>query len=314
MPTPAFKLARTARDAHLDPSEEQDQLSQQWLLPALPELIEITRRHRAQFDAEFLERICQHPPPAGNAGEEPHEYPLGCCEIIRDAVWKRLGPEPLVVRLRAQGLLWKKVFFIQHGLYFQNGIQCGGYLLDAANDTVFRQKNPVVCESLHAFRHERIDDWLRYAEVAESYLKIRLVPNRYFPLVLPFAPFLAVSPSGRMQILVHQDFLFRLDLGEHWKRLQALLASAWWRDRGLDSVEEAALAALCSKSPDLPIGFAPCPDKALRRRLQEWDQFLNLPAEEFARVFQKLTELTRTTARMLYESELRATRAGPRKT
>lgn len=298
------EISREARNCHIAISAEQEKLSAQWLEPVIPELLKITRRHRAEFDAHFR---CSAPtsliPVATD--ENHHSYPIGYCELICNGVWDRLAREPLVADLVSKGLIWKKVFFIQHGQFFQNAIQCGSYLLDPANDSAFRHKEPVVCDPLSSFKHEKLNDWQRYIEIAESYLELRLVPNRYFPIVLPLAPFLAITPAGRVRLLLHQDFLFRLDMSEDWKRTRALVASRWWETHRLDPKDEAALAAFCQSQPAMPLRFDPCGESGFSKHLREWSAIVKSPSAEFHRVTTAVVESINSTASRMHESTLR---------
>ncbi len=171
--------------------ETQARLTRRWIEPVLPEILQMVRRHRQAVDEQFqIGRGAGVAPLALADGEAvPALYPVGYCQYIRDAVWKRLQGERLFGEFRRHGLALKKIYFIQTGAHFQNAIQLGEYLLDVAHNTVEAGAEPVMGAPFDQEPYENLDDWLRYAAIAESYYHCRLFPNTFFPLIFPLAPF-----------------------------------------------------------------------------------------------------------------------------
>jgi hypothetical protein len=184
------EIIAQAQDTLVTRSEKQAGLSRRWLEPALPELLRLIQVHRQTVDEEFRLRLRIALADAALAVGETGValYPVGYCQHIRDAVWARLQNEKLIQEFRRRGLWWKKIYFIGDGAHFQNAIQLGDYLLDVAHNTIDANAEPVVCAPLGEVEYENLDDWVRYAEIAETYYHCRLFPNYYFPLAFPLCP------------------------------------------------------------------------------------------------------------------------------
>ena len=296
-------IVRRAHAQQITYCAHQRQLSHRWLAPVQDELLARTRVARAAADREFHTLTAQVSAlePANIGEATPATYPVGFCHWICDAVWARLSTDVLVARLRRHGLLWQKVFCIGEGSYFQNVIQIGDYLLDPAHDSLDGCAVPVVCTSLATAPVENLDRWARYAAVARVYYQLDVYPNRYFPLLFPLVPFLAVRSSGRLELLYQQQLLFLLDVGEDWRRIRELMCEEVWRARALPAVCVQQLGALCHSGAfeNFPFEFRPLDDAALVAALQEWQQLRSLAPKALARTLLELQRLVTLAAQRL---------------
>jgi hypothetical protein len=296
-------LVNRARSQQITFGAEQRSLSQRWLEPVLDELLARTRRARTAADREFHSLTAQTPvcEPASFGEATPATYPIGFCQWICNAVWARLATDELVARLRRRGVLWKKVFCIGEGCYFQNVIQAGDYLIDPAFDSLDGRAIPVVCTPLATAPVENLDHWARYAAVARAYYHIDVYPNRYFPLLFPLVPFLAVRSSGRLELLFHQQQLFLLDLSEDWRRIRELTQTAEWQARTLPESGVQQLSRLCGDGSfeQFPCAFRPSDDHALLDALQDWRQLRTLKPKALEHTMLALHQLTTRAASRL---------------
>jgi hypothetical protein len=299
---------RSARQQQITRLPRDAKLTRQHVVPVSAMLLNLVRRHRQEADAFFA----QSPPPDPSdhefpmdAPDRPSAYPLGCCRQIRDRVWDGLSKEPFIRSLRRHGLTWKKLYFIQEGRWFQNAIQCGDWILDAAHDTVDTADEPVVCAPLDEYRWENLDDWRRFAEVAADYYRVTVYPNLYFPLLFPLIPFLAVRESGRLELLYCQQNLFLLDLGEQWRRCMAVLQDRGLMDQSLPPAVEKRLMELGGEGLEpFPVELRKCTTESLGQSLSEWDQIRGLPHRQLVDTLQNYMKLAGLAARRLRKADI----------
>ncbi len=305
----AADLAQAARDGQIKRTPQQIELTAKWLKPVAPQLFEKATAYRRLVDEEFRKN---HPISGKElslaVGEiHPSLYPLGYCRLIRDEVWTHLSNDPLIKKLRSRGLLWKKVYFILESRCFQNSIQCGDYLLDVAEDTLDVRYAPIDLSPLDTWEYENLEDWSRYAAIAEIYYGLKIYPNFYFPLIFPLVPFLAVRSTGRIDLLYQQDTLFFMDLGENWRRAQNLLKDSSWMQRRLPADYETLLQKLCEKNEFeiFPLEFRKCTIEQLSQSLDEWQQVSALKAEPLLATVKKIREVVHLAAMKLRQAGLR---------
>lgn len=289
-------MIHRAQDMRIVRSDEQARLSRRWLLPVHREILALARDWRARTD----EALRGKPDVLPDLFGEARTYPVGYCLPIRDGVWKGLSEERAVRSLRARGLLWKQVYYIQDGSSFQNAIQCGDWLLDVARDTCNPTLDPVEFSPLDDMVWENLDDWRRYAEIAAGYYQMTVYPNRYFPLLFPLIPFVAIRHStGRLELLYNQQMLFLQDLAEDWRRLRALLADESWMSRRLPSDRESQLLEQ-ARAGAFPVEVRLCSNEELTASLSEWAAWRALPDEQAAGTLKNLEKLaTRCAGRVL---------------
>lgn len=293
----AGNMIEQAKGMRVTRCGEQARLSGRWLPAVRDELLERARHWRRRADEDLRGKNGVLPDLFGEA----RAYPLGYCLPIRDAVWKGLSGERVVRSLRARGLCWKRVYYIQDDSSFQNAIQCGDWLLDAARDTCDTSLDPVEFAPLDEMIWENLDDWRRYAEIAASYYQLTVYPNRYFPLLFPLVPFLAVRrATGRLEFLYNQQMLFLLDLAEDWRRLRALLADEAWMSRELPADLERALLEQGNANV-FPVEVRKVRTAELTESLGEWRQWRGLPEQQAARTIQNLEKLAARCARLMVD-------------
>lgn len=289
------------------PPAHAARMTRRYLAPIRDNLLRMARHYRQEADIclqkqpdaastanDFTSRIAQQP------------YPIGYCRQIRDHVWDNLVQTPLVCSLRRQGIIWKKIYFIEKGRWFQNAIQCGNWILDVAHDTVNATDPPVICETLDEAGWENLDNWFRFAEIAVQYYRLTVYPNLYFPLLFPIIPFLAVRENGRLELLYCQQMLFLLDLGENWQRITALLDNQNLMDRTLPPIAEQKLMELANaKMEPFPVELRKCTPAELRQTLPDWDQIYGLPRQQLAATLQNFEKIAGLAARRLRQAEIR---------
>lgn len=294
--------ARQARELRIAPNAEQAALTDRVVRPLANELREAERRCRRMADGELRAGFAAGDFPPGCEGLDPAEYPHGFCFSICNRVFDLLSKQPLVQRFRGQGVLWKKVYFIQDGRLFQNAIQCGDYLLDVANDTHTSSLPPVSLKRLDDVRWENLDDFRQTARTAEKYYRVRLFPNFYFPELFPVAPFFALRESGRLGLFWHEHLLFFQDFDDGFPRLRALLDDAEWMARDLPSAPQSLLDSLLAghaNSPP-PVLMRKCAAHELKALLDEWNASLReLPPARFGAMLARLDSRLQAAAAWL---------------
>jgi hypothetical protein len=283
-------------------SPEQAELAARLVRPAREELLRLARAHREAVDADLRSELAAgHPVPnAPNPSEGA--YPHGFCFAICARVFERLSKEPLVQGFVAAGVIWKTVYFIQHGRLFQNAVQCGDDLLDAANNTCSPEFEPVVCSPLEEVNWENLRDYRQTATVAEKYYKARLFPNRFFPLLFPVAPFLRLGEGGDIAIFWHEHLLFFQDINEGWPRVGALLDDAPWMGQPLPAPHAARMRELqraAGSGAPPPVELRECSPDELRASLASWEALHELPTGSLRRTITNLDFRLRSTARWL---------------
>ena len=313
IPPALCNYIRIARQMQVVRLPRDASLTRQRLVPARKALLELARRHRLEADAYFrhmpAEQAVDDEFQAGASGQRP-PYPLGCCRKIRDRVWNGLSNETLIRSLCREGLTWKKIYFIEEGRWFQNAIQCGDWMLDAAHDTVDASDTPVIMSPLDELVWENLDSWRRFAEVAVCYYRVTVYPNLYFPLLFPMIPFLAVRETGRLEFLFSQQMLFFLDIGDNWRRIMALFGDRSLMAKALPPALERSLEEMveAGKEP-FPVELRKCTADELRQTLRDWDQIRGLPGPQIVETVRNFEKLASLAARRLRQANIALTSA-----
>lgn len=194
---------------------KQRELTERILVPA-QEMIEgelryMRRRYDERMKKVFKEVMREWPKEwVGDPSlKHPSLYPIGYCDQITDYVLTQiyiLMGDPIVPGMSTLGQFVKKggvlrkIHGIQHGKYFQNGIQAGGLWIDVAGDTMDTTQPPVEICSMEASGFKNLDDFTTSGEVSESYWQCNVYPNDIFPFLAPFLPFVEVSKNGFVQM------------------------------------------------------------------------------------------------------------------
>ena len=202
--------------------EKQERLTSELIVPNVDiiekQLVEIRdlidRRIEVKLrnDAEF-----------GGEGElvsgvfDLRRYPIGCCHVIRDQVFKILGRAigqseapcmTILNEFERNGGILKPVWGIKQSRgrkVFQNIIQTGGYIFDPASDTASFGEKKVTHGRLDDFGFEDIESYEQYLDVIEPYWVVKAYPNVYFPSLAPIYPFFYTRADGTL----HFDDLSR---------------------------------------------------------------------------------------------------------
>lgn len=214
-------LVAKARAGDLNHQEDQRQLTEEVLLPVMPEVIGLVKTARGKVDFLHQQMAEKNPDvklPAADGDSNIATYPKGFCRTICEGVFKDLSGQDLIKDLVAQGVVFKTVYIILYGQYFQNAIQIGNIYLDSANDTVDPNKYFLEWMPVKELDYENLESWEQVTDIVESYFHCRVIPNRYFPLLAPIIPFIAIRSHGMMELIFFQDLFFFKDLGDGMRR------------------------------------------------------------------------------------------------
>jgi len=294
-------FARRAREMRITISPQQMEISNRLVAPRTGELLEAARICRRIADGELRAAMAAGETLPGGKGLDPSIYPIDFCFAICNRVFELLSEMPPVPELCAQGVLWKKIYFIQDSCFFQNAIQCGDYLLDVAYDTYTPALPPVSCNRLNEVKWEPLNDYRQTGLVAEQYYRLRLFPNLYFPELFPVAPFLALHENGQLNLFWHEHLLFFMDFDENFPRLRALLDDPKWMGRELPEPHAAHFKNRLTNRFDLPspVFMRTCTPIELGNLLDEWNTLRTLPSEPFDAMLIRLDQRLQATAAWL---------------
>lgn len=246
------------------------------LLAGIEALVALLRSHRDAVDAGFFARRDATRTTASDIGGEASlaDYPLGFCGVIRDQVLARLVADPEFRELIGPDVVFKKIFVLLKGIYFQNALQLGNLYVDVANDTVFIDKPKVEWLPIADVDYENADEWSAVAAVGRHYYSVELYPNFLFPLAFPFVPYFAIRSSGRIDFFQAQDILFLKDLGDGLRRARALLDDPAFFSRALPEPYRLLLERACGGNlhAAFPLEYSPADADGLRTQvLPEFD-------------------------------------------
>lgn len=214
-------LVARALEGDLNHREDQCALTEEWVMPAMPEVVRLATAAREKTDfrhQQRMEKNARRPVQVAEGDRDLAQYPIGFCKIICEDVFADLSQQPLIQDLVSRGVVFKNVYIILYGRYFQNAIQIGNLYLDAANDTVDPEKPFLEWMPITDLDYQNLESWEQVISVVESYFHARVIPNRYFPLLAPFVPFISVRSEGQLELLMFQDLFFLKDLGDGMRR------------------------------------------------------------------------------------------------
>jgi hypothetical protein len=181
-------------------TEEQVRLTREWIHPHTAIILTDIYHIRREIDAE----LSRDPAILARVADYGAEYPYGLCKELRDAVLERMvqgmekgdrkGLRVLRDFVLAGGII-QPFWGIDKGMYFQNAIQIGDAVLDAANDTVNIRKDSVILyPSTAESAITRVESFEEYADVAKKYWHSESYPNIYLPRLAPVFPILTIKP------------------------------------------------------------------------------------------------------------------------
>ena len=189
--------------------ERQIELTERWIVPALPLLEAEFLEIRAEVDEELRGHLVDHPDQAMRG--DPSLYPKGyCLPITRTALRRFLarGQEgrpsealQAVLAFGEQGGHVGRIWGILRDRYFQNALQLGSHYFDVANDTVDAAKPKIEHMPMAESGFRNVTSLEEFVRIAESYWNCRLFPNLHFPRLAITCPLLQLDPQdGRLQI------------------------------------------------------------------------------------------------------------------
>ena len=254
-------------------SKEQKELTQKYILPIIDELMDLIILSRKEFDREYL-ALNSSDSGLGSAmyGEiDINHYPIGHCSIIRDGVFEKISKSAMVEDLLEKGVLFKHLFVILDANYTQNAIQLGNLFIDVANDTVNPKKEAVYCEAIEDIDFENLDDYQSYYEMVESYLNIKLYPNRYIPQIADIFPMIALDCEGQCSLFMHQEIILYKDISQNFALARGFRESNSFQDRALP---ELYINLLHSLKNHISFGQFGTPSELLDRYFEADDELL----------------------------------------
>ncbi|MGA0286521.1 MAG: hypothetical protein ACO3QA_05750 [Phycisphaerales bacterium] len=190
--------------------ERQIELTERWIVPALPHLEAEFLEIRAEVDEELRGHLVDHPDQALRG--DPSLYPKGYCLAITRTALRRFlarGQEGTpsealraVLAFGEQGGHVGRIWGILRDRYFQNALQLGSHYFDVANDTVDVAKPKIEHMPMAESGFRNVTSLEDFVRTAESYWKCRLFPNLHFPRLAISSPLLQLgSQDGRLRIL-----------------------------------------------------------------------------------------------------------------
>jgi hypothetical protein len=194
-----LKLHPEYRGRLVPATDEQMRLTKEWIHPHVAVILADVYVIRRDLDAE----LSRDPAIIARVADYEAQYPYGLCKELRDAVLERMiegmkvgrrhGLRVLRDFVLAGGII-QPFWGIDKGMYFQNAIQIGDCVLDAANDTVNIRKDSVILyPSTAESAITRLESFEEYADVAETYWHSTCYPNVYLPALAPVFPVLAIK-------------------------------------------------------------------------------------------------------------------------
>ncbi len=214
---------RSVEKALLDDlPQEQRILTEKLILPHQEEIVADVRELRTRVDEYF-----SNDAKIQKLASEGRPYPIGQCRPIRDQILKRIianrDPSKLglvaIAEFVKRGGVVSPFWAIWDGKYFQNAIQLGTAILDAAYNTIDPQEDPVVFfPSIPESSFERIKSFEQIASIAESYWGYDIYPNVFRPDLAPIFPIMAVAKSMdsdsqmELRLLVNAKVLARANM------------------------------------------------------------------------------------------------------
>lgn len=196
-----------------DPAREA-QLTERYLLPALPALEQFFLTLRASLDAPLRQAL---PVKLGKP------YPLGQCLEISQAAERCLvqlqqlrsegeaeqGRLALLEFMQAGGTV-RQVWGDLRGEYFQNAFSVGTLYVDVSNDTVFSHKPKVEILPFDEARLVPVEDYWHFIRVAGRYWNAQVFPNHVLPELAPWFPLLVAAPGGSVRLEAASNYMISL--------------------------------------------------------------------------------------------------------
>ena len=229
-----------AREVPFPPDDIQRGLVRSLLWPLRDVLEADLLRLRAEFDRRFLQ---QHP-------HLSKDFPIGFCREISAGVLALLRQE--IKAPASAGVAALRHFCIAGGTvkmvwgslrqsYFQNAFQVGDLYVDVANDSVVRTKPKVEILPFDQADFRAVVDYSEYAQLALTYWRARVYPNRYMPQFAPLYPLLLVYPSGQIKLHSPYETLFFQNLLSNHRLAEQVICDSSLSEQSLPPTDFARL-------------------------------------------------------------------------
>ena len=195
---------RSDSEQMVDMPQKQRLLTQEWILPAKDQIVADISLLRKKIDSNLKRRDDVR----NELREQRQGYPIGLCRQIRDEIMNELGKHHdrsslgmrAIKQFTRNGGVVHPFWATEERKYFQNAIQMGTAILDAAHDTNHPSDDPVVLyPSIEESPFKKIERFEDIAEVAEEYWDFDVYPNVYLPAVAPLYPLLGVDKEARQK-------------------------------------------------------------------------------------------------------------------
>lgn len=223
--------------------EQQRILSQKYIEPNLTELESYFYELRADLDSyiQFINkkqsdyslneelrkytniRIQKY------TSEALKRYPMGACYFITHAVFPFLEKEMetnsrlnFLNQFVREGGIFKTIWGQLRNEVFQTAFQIGTYYVDISNDTVILTKPKIDICLLHETTFKNLDSLQEYVDIRESYHKVEIYPNLYYPNLVSCIPIFLVKNNN---VKLTTTFAIReLILDKGWQEVEAFLS------------------------------------------------------------------------------------------
>lgn len=155
-------------------------------------------------------------------------YPMGACYFITHAVFPFLEKEMVMNsqlnflnQFVQEGGIFKTIWGQLRNEVFQTAFQIGTYYVDISNDTVILTKPKIDICLLHETTFKNLDSLQEYIDIRESYHKVEIYPNLYYPNLVSFIPIFLVKNNN---VKLTTTFAIReLILDKGWQEVEAFL-------------------------------------------------------------------------------------------
>lgn len=169
--------------------ERQIELTERWIVPALPVLEAEFMEIRLEIDESIRAHLAVHPEEALRG--DPKRYPKGYClqitqRALQTFLLRGLETEPsealqAVLAFGDAGGHVGRVWGILRDRYFQNAMQFGSHYFDVANDTVDVTKPKIEHMPMAESGFRNVESLADFVRIGESYWESRFFPNLHFP-------------------------------------------------------------------------------------------------------------------------------------
>ncbi len=242
-------ILRSGFSSRMHATEEDLQLTDQFLEPVRQEIVQLFAQYRHAVDAEIRSQFgAEELAQAACSGiRVAREYPCGWCDEIQTGIFERLMKKidrcrddsislrPLRAARRA-GCTMKLAYGIGHGAqgdYFQNLIQLGSWVVDCAPDsTTTLEPMAVAIHPINSGAFRNLDSFDGYYRAAAQYWGCRAYSlAEHLPALAPLCPAILLFADQTYAIHVDEALLNRnvalgfslsLDFFRGWRDPSAL--------------------------------------------------------------------------------------------